>query len=109
MQETQTMQHVGAATKILGDKWTPLLLRRFFATERVRFCELQEGSSGINPRTLSARLTMLEDEGIITKIGDGRCEYMLSAKGRDFLPVLRQMEAWGRKHSDDISDFSQIQ
>ena len=99
---------VKAATKILGDKWTPLLLRKFFASEKVRFCELQEGTDSINPRTLSARLVKLEEQGIIEKVGDTkRCEYVLSAKGRDFLPVLKQMEAWGQKYPEKTSENSQ--
>ncbi len=47
---------VDAATEILGDKWTPLLLRFFINEPTLRFCQLQDLTDGINPRTLSARL-----------------------------------------------------
>ena len=58
---------IKAATEILGDKWTPQLLRFFINEETVRFCQIQDLVGGINPRTLSARLTQLEDHDIITK------------------------------------------
>lgn len=91
-----------AATDILGDKWTPHLLRYFINEETVRFCQLQELTGGINPRTLSSRLSTLEETGIITKIVSGsgsRCEYQLTTKGHDLLPILQDMEMWSEKYA----------
>jgi DNA-binding HxlR family transcriptional regulator len=93
---------VKGATKILGDKWTPLLLRYFINEESVRFCQIQDLVEGINPRTLSARLDHLETEGIITKnatTSDSRCEYRLTAKGLDLMPILKDMQAWSDHYS----------
>lgn len=93
---------IKAATAILGDKWTPQLLRFFINEEVVRFCQIQDLVGGINPRTLSARLDHLEEEGIIIKLqnsGNSRCEYTLTNKGRDLLPVLQTMEEWSRKYA----------
>ena len=94
---TNTIGCVKAATRILGDKWTPILLRYFINEETVRFCRLQDLAEGINPRTLSARLDQLEREGIITKsatTSTTRCEYSLTEKGSALMPILRDMEAW---------------
>lgn len=94
---------VKAATDIIGDKWTPQLLRFFANEETVRFCQLQELAGGINPRTLSARLTSLEQHQIIEKTATSsptRCEYRLTRKGRDLLPIVRDMEAWSTKHTE---------
>ena len=105
MTEAVVDQNVGcikAATAILGDKWTPQLLRFFINEETVRFCQIQDLVGGINPRTLSARLDHLEEEGIITKLHHGstsRCEYTLTSKGKDLLPVLRTMETWSQKYA----------
>ncbi|MEP6710206.1 MAG: helix-turn-helix domain-containing protein [Candidatus Saccharibacteria bacterium] len=87
---------VEAATEILGDKWTPRLLRFFINEETVRFCQLQDLADGINPRTLSARLASLEEHDIITKLpaSGTRCEYALTKKGRDLMPILRDMQIW---------------
>lgn len=93
---------IKAATEILGDKWTPLLLRYFINQEHVRFCQLQDSAGGINPRTLSARLDRLEEEGIISKVATtspARCEYSLTRKGRDLLPIIVDMEAWSSKYA----------
>ena len=92
---------VKAATEILGDKWTPLLLRFFINENKVRFCQLQDLTEGINPRTLSARLDRLEQKGIILKTtpaGSSRCEYSLTAKGKDLLPIIVDMGSWSSKY-----------
>lgn len=92
---------VNSATAILGNKWTPQLLRYFINEESVRFCQIQELVGGINPRTLCARLEQLETEGIITKepaADSNRCVYRLTDKGRDLIPVLQSMQTWSAKY-----------
>ena len=99
---TETIGCVKAATKILGDKWTPQLLRFFVNEDAVRFCPNQDLVEGINPRTLSARLDNLEKEGIIEKIfpaEKSRCEYRLTQKGKELTPILRDMQAWSDRYS----------
>jgi DNA-binding HxlR family transcriptional regulator len=92
---------VDAATEIIGDKWTPRMLRFFLTEPTVRFCQLQDMTGDINPRTLSARLVKLEQQGIITKrpTSASRCEYELTDKGRDLMPILMQMHSWSNKYS----------
>lgn len=97
-----TVGCVKAATEILGDKWTPQLLRFLVNEERVRFCQLQNLVTGINPRTLSARLDNLEQHGIVRKIATTsltRCEYSLTTRGHDLMPILFDMEAWSAKYT----------
>lgn len=99
---TQTIGCVKAATEILGDKWTPQLLRFFVNNEVVRFCQLQDMVGGINPRTLSARLSSLEDHDIIKRIPTSvpsRCEYELTSKGKELVPILRDMQNWSQKYA----------
>jgi DNA-binding HxlR family transcriptional regulator len=92
---------IASAMLIIGNKWTALILRDLFSGPK-RFCELEKSVGGINPRTLSQRLDDLQDHGIITRRSFAevppRSEYTLTKKGRDLLPVLRQMAAWGTKH-----------
>ncbi len=104
---TQKVGSIDSATDILGNKWTPKLLRFFLNEESVRFCQIQDKVGGINPRTLCARLDELEDGGIIVKEstdGSSRCEYKLTAKGRELLPILQSMQAWSDKYptSNDV-------
>lgn len=101
-QSSETIGCVKAATKILGDKWTPQLLRYFMNEETVRFCHIQDLVGSINPRTLSARLLYLEKEHIIEKVLNGdtaRCEYRLTEKGRALTPILHDMHAWSAKYT----------
>jgi DNA-binding HxlR family transcriptional regulator len=97
---------VAVAVAILGDKWTPHIIRAL-AAERLRFCQLQNAVGGVNPRTLSARLTRLEEEGILDKAIlseiPPHTEYSLTPKGKDLLPILEQMAAWGEKHGSAVS------
>jgi DNA-binding HxlR family transcriptional regulator len=51
---------------------------------------------------LSARLSTLEENGIIEKVttsASSRCEYHLTKKGKDLLPILQNMEAWTSKYA----------
>ena len=91
---------VEATARILGDKWTPLLVRSL-AVGPLRFCELQKATRNINPRTLSARLVWLERNGIVMRARHGahpRIEYALTQKGTDLVPVLKTMATWGDKY-----------
>jgi DNA-binding HxlR family transcriptional regulator len=96
--------HVGciaSAMQIIGNKWTALILRDLFSGPK-RFCELEKSVGNINPRTLSQRLDDLEARRIITKQSFAevppRTEYALTVKGRDLLPILKQMSTWGTKY-----------
>lgn len=93
---------IAGAMEIIGNKWTALLLRDLMHGPR-RFCELERSVGNINPRTLSQRLEDLLEHGIITKQtfaeAPPRCEYTLTQKGRDLLPILQQMATWGDKYS----------
>ncbi len=101
-QDIQGDTCVGAATQILGDKWTPLLLQYLSGSGPARFGQIQEAVGGINPRTLSARLDKLQEHGIITRQSFAevppRCEYSLTDKGRDLIPILEQMANWSKRH-----------
>jgi len=91
---------VAFAAQILGDKWTPLIIKNL-CEGHARFSEMQ-AINRINPRTLSAKLDFLEQAGIITKTiypeVPARVEYSLTVKGKDLIPILRSMAAWGDKY-----------
>ena len=59
-------------------------------------------SLGIAPTILTRRLATLTEEGLLEKRlyseRPPREEYVLTAAGRDFLPVLFMIGAWGRKY-----------
>jgi DNA-binding HxlR family transcriptional regulator len=92
---------VSKALRIIGDKWTPLILKSI-ANGNCRFGSLQKELDGISPRTLSQRLDHLVKEQILSKESYNelppRVEYTLTKKGDDLIPVLRQMAKWGLKY-----------
>lgn len=102
---TQPLEpHIGciaSTMEIIGNKWTALILRDL-ASGCKRFGELEKSVGTINPRTLSQRLDDLEEHGIITKESFAevppRCEYTLTKKGEDLVPILQQMAKWGTKY-----------
>lgn len=96
--------HVGciaAAMEIIGNKWTALIIRDLTSGPK-RFSELERSVGAINPRTLSQRLDDLEQHQIIVRKSYAevppRIEYTLTEKGRDLIPVLKQMATWGEKY-----------
>lgn len=84
----------------VGDAWSMLILRDASAG-LTRFDQFRK-SLGIAPTILTRRLATLTDEGLLEKQRYSerppRDEYVLTAAGRDFLPVLVMVGAWGRKH-----------
>ena len=86
--------------EIISGKWT-LLVIRDLANGCSRFCELERSLDGISPRTLSLRLRALEEEGIVERHTFAevppRVEYQLTDKGRDLLPIIESMRAYGER------------
>lgn len=85
----------------VGDRWSMLVLRD---VERglTRYEQLRT-SLGIAPNILSRRLAALTEAGLIEKrrysARPPRDEYLLTPAGRDFLPILAAIGAWGQKHN----------
>lgn len=91
---------VARSLAVLGDTWSLLILRDAHAGI-TRFDQFRK-NLGIAPTMLTKRLATLTEEGLLEKRRYSehppREEYVLSVAGRDFLPVLFLIGAWGRKH-----------
>src|SRR3989344_813952 len=86
---------------LIGDRWSMLVLRdvqRGFT----RYDQMRT-SLGIAPNILARRLTALAEAGLLEKRRYSerppRDEYLLTPAGRDFLPILAAIGAWGGKHN----------
>ncbi|HPR10294.1 MAG TPA: helix-turn-helix domain-containing protein [Candidatus Saccharibacteria bacterium] len=92
---------IAKALQILGDKWTPLLIRELTLCPQT-FSDLEKLLIGISPRTLSQRLNMLVQEDIVDKRlyceHPPRYSYQLSPKGRDLQTILQDMAQWSAKY-----------
>lgn len=89
---------VQPAARIIGQKWTLQIVYFLLGGKSVRFCELQDELGGVNPSTLSSRLKMLEEEGLVrrTQISaiPPHVEYSLTAMGCELEPVIRAVLRW---------------
>ncbi len=85
---------------LIADKWTLLIIRDLFQGPR-RFGQLHTSMAGISTRTLSARLSALDEAGVIERRAYAeippRVEYSLTEKGHDLLPLLEAIRAYGEK------------
>ncbi len=92
----------------VGEWWSILILRDAWLG-RTRFDEFQK-SLGIGSNTLTRRLNWLVDQGLLErrcyKEHPPRHDYVLTAAGRDFQPVLQAFDAWGKVHALPIDAAS---
>ncbi len=86
--------------KLIGDKWSLLIIRDLMKGCH-RFGELQQSVGSISPRTLSARLSKLEELGLIERRAyteiPPRVEYNLTHKGLALSPVFTAMQDYAEK------------
>src|SRR3954463_1135698 len=91
---------VAATLELVGDPWTMLIVREAFLGV-TRF-EQWQSKLGVARNVLAARLKTLTEHGLLAKevysTRPLRQEYLLTAKGRDLLPILTAMLAFGDKH-----------
>ena len=88
-----------ATVESVGEWWSLLILRDAFLGLS-RFDQF-ERSLGIAPNMLARRLKHLTESGIFERQPyqerPQRYDYLLTAKGRDFFPVIAAMIAWGNR------------
>ena len=89
-----------AALNVLGQKWVMRIIRAL-GERTQRFCELQDALGGANSATLSQRLKLLEDEGLIERRAISSVppwvEYSLTAKGGDLRSAINGIDRWAER------------
>ena len=87
------LEHVG--------EWWSMLIMRDALRGTTRFEDFREGL-GVAPNILTRRLAALVEAGLLERRRYSerppRDEYVPTARGRDFRPVLLAMLAWGNRH-----------
>lgn len=90
--------------------WATLIVRELLHGPQ-RFGELREGLTGISAHTLTNRLRMFEERGIVTRTSypeiPPRVVYELTDLGHQLRPVLDAMNAWGV--AAPVSAFAPVQ
>ena len=88
---------IAAALEVVGDRWSLLAVREVSFGHH-RFTEILEGTGAPRDR-LAARLKALVAAGVLERRqyqeAPPRFDYHLTKAGRDLLPVLRALMAWG--------------
>lgn len=82
---------------VLDGKWTVLVIRDLLVGTR-RFSQLRSSLAGISPKTLTDRLRLLEERGLVRRTiyaeVPPRVEYELTDRGRALEPVLAALATW---------------
>ncbi|MBO8142380.1 MAG: helix-turn-helix transcriptional regulator [Firmicutes bacterium] len=97
MSYDQMCPHYRAAIRLLGKKWTGMLLRVLLGGPR-RFSDFRRQIPDLSDRLLAERLKELEEHGIVSRVVHGGrpivVEYRLTEKGRELAPVVEAIQAW---------------
>ena len=88
------------ALEVMGEWWTPLIITAV-SGGAFRFESIQN-SLGIARNILTDRLNTLVAGGVLVKRlyteKPQRYEYHLTAKGKELIPILHDLEKWGTRH-----------
>ena len=94
---------IARALAVVGDRWTPLVLREAFLRTR-RFEDFLE-RTGAARNVLTDRLERLVGHGVLERRPyqerPTRYEYRLTEKGLDLYPVMMALVRWGDRWLDD--------
>jgi len=110
MAEIESGEPCGSAALIRGvvllqEKWVMLIIHQLL-NGSAGFNELSRKAEGVNVTTLSQRLALLEQAGLVTKTIHStmppRTGYELTEAGQALRPVLKAIEAWSTHHLPEI-------
>jgi DNA-binding HxlR family transcriptional regulator len=91
-------EEFGRAADLLGRRWALAIVWASAEAGAVRFNEFKQTLDGIPPRTLAARLTELEEAGVLERrvfdTRPPRVEYRLTEAGRRLRYVVEALNAF---------------
>ncbi len=109
--KSEEIQEFKQALHILGDHWSGLILLSLFEKPQ-RFSDIEQYSPGISPRTLTSRLQMLEESGLITKKHykefPPRTVYQLTPKAIALKEALMGLKKWAKKYCAQNTPTSKV-
>jgi DNA-binding HxlR family transcriptional regulator len=104
---------VSDAWKLLGKRWSFLILKNLNAKESIRFNELKRVISRISSTVLADRLLELEREGLVIKKIypeiPPRVEYSLTSRAKELGIVLGSLGNWVRRWNSKIKISTGVQ
>jgi DNA-binding HxlR family transcriptional regulator len=95
--------------KVLGAKWSLLIIRDIAFLRLHRFGEIRRNNPGLTARVLSRRLHQMVAESLIDrKENGGEVTYNLTSKGEDAVYILLAVLRYGvRHHMRKGTDFTE--
>ena len=89
------------ALDVIGGKWKLAIIWALYKNEIVRYNELRRQVNGITNMMLTQSLKELEKQDIVIRKQyleiPPRVEYSLSESGKKLLPILKELEKWGKE------------
>jgi DNA-binding HxlR family transcriptional regulator len=96
-EQEQKLNIIEHMCKVLGRRWTVLILSNLHTKDTVRFNELKRSLTGISSAVLSNRLLEMDREGLISKKIypeiPPKVEYRLTERARE-LGVILDLGRW---------------
>src|SRR5581483_9965734 len=91
---------VARALDVIGERWTPLIVRELLLGPR-RYTDLLEALPGIGTNILAGRLDGLQAHGVVAKRTlpppTPVAVYELTEAGEALAPVLAELRSWGQR------------
>lgn len=95
---------ISSSLDVWGDKWSLLIVRDLMFAKQCTYGEFLKSEEKIATNILASRLSMLEENGIISKLDhpDSKAKvlYKLTEKGINLLPLLIEINLWAEKYSE---------
>lgn len=95
------------AINLISGRWI-LSICYHLKQKTLRFSELKNMIHGITERMLTLQLKKMEHEKLITKKiyaeVPPKVEYELTNIGRKLIPILEQLDEWGKEHKNLYKD-----
>ena len=93
---------VARALDVVGERWTPLIIRELQLGPR-RYTDLLEALPGVGTNILAGRLAELQAKGVVAKRTlpppTPVAVYELTEAGEALAPVIRELRAWGARYA----------
>src|ERR1700709_1369741 len=93
---------IARALELVGERWSLLILRNALFAGSTRYSDFQRGL-GVASNVLQSRLDGFVAAGLMRRHRYSEqpelFEYLLTDKGRDFVPALLALTAWGDRWS----------
>ncbi len=95
--------------EIVGGKWKQSIICILESGQPVRYNEIRRKLPDITNMMLSQSLKNLEEYGIVSRTQYNempvRVEYSLTGEGKSLLPILYQINSWGKEYIRDHKSY----